>query len=171
MNGLLTNAHLYINEAGRWCDAENDTVAMTSSAPLCPGDIVKHRLNKTFFDVYTYYANLIDYARILMAVAALALIFQNTSNEDAWCSIVLNYTIASLIFGSVLLDAVDGKVARYFNQSTVMGCGWDWLADIFAQYCLAVWCLYKQSSDQEWVSLEITNRLLTLLLKNCLDYK
>ncbi len=158
MSGLVTNAYLYINEAGRWCDAENDTVAMTSSAPFCRGDIVKHRLNKTFVDVYMYYANLIDYARILMAVAALALILQNASNEE-----VLNYTIAALIFGSVLLDAVVGRVARHFNQSTVLGCGWDWLADIFAQYCLAIWCLNKQSSDQEWVSLEITKRLLTLL--------
>ena len=34
--------------------------------------------------------------------------------------------------GNVLLDWVDGPVARHYEQSSVMGCGWDWLADILA---------------------------------------
>jgi hypothetical protein len=32
------------------------------------------------------------------------------------------------------------------GQCSVMGCGWDWLADILAQYCLAVWCISMSTS-------------------------
>ena len=135
MSGLFTKNCLYINEKGVWCDDDEQE---------CPkiGEIIRHRLNKTYFDVWLYYANLIDYLRILMTLVALALIFHNKTIEDP----MINYTITSLILGSVVLDAVDGKVARYFGQSTVMGCGWDWLADILAQYSLAIWCLVSTNA-------------------------
>lgn len=150
MSGLKTNQFLYINDRGKWCDVNTE---------LSPrqGDIIKLRVSKTFFDIYSYYANLIDYARILMTCAALALIFSNFTSTSKEMERFISYAIAILVFGSVLLDAVDGKAARYFNQSTVMGCGWDWLADIMAQYCLAVWCLcqmkvFSQRNEDKWVS-------------------
>ena len=37
-------------------------------------------------------------------------------------------------------------MARHYGQSSVMGCGWDWLADIFAQYNLAGWTPFSMSS-------------------------
>lgn len=152
MRGLKTKEFLYINEHGKWCDVDIE---------LSPrkGDVIRHRVNKTFFDVYFYYANLIDYVRILMACVALALIFVNFIFAPKEKELFLSYAIAILLFSSFLLDGVDGKAARYFNQPTVMGCGWNWLADIIAQYCLAVWCLcrmmeYLQRSDanDKWVS-------------------
>jgi phosphatidylglycerophosphate synthase len=75
-----------------------------------------------------------------MAITALVLIVRVPGQ---------GYPIAALIFGSVLLDWVDGPAARHFGQSTVMGCGWDWLGDILAQYCLAIWCMQKETQEGE----------------------
>lgn len=141
MSRLITTSCVHINAKGNWCNDEDD------SSPRV-GDVIRHRVSKTFADVGLYYANLIDYARILMALAALGGVFlaQKEHHSSSGCHIV-EWIIGALIFGSVLLDAVDGKVARYFQQSSVMGCGWDWLADIFAQYCLAVWCATSPNVD------------------------
>jgi len=109
MSRLKTNQCLYINEKGAWCNDEN--------API-HGEIVKHRVDKTFFDVCFYYANMIDYTRILMTLVALALIIYRKNINELF---LVDCCIGSLIFGSVLLDAVDGYVARRFHQSTVMG--------------------------------------------------
>mmetsp|Transcript_3013 Transcript_3013/g.4592 ORF Transcript_3013/g.4592 Transcript_3013/m.4592 type:complete len:446 (+) Transcript_3013:155-1492(+) len=117
---------LYINQKGKWVSGP---VAST-------GDVITHRIRKTIKDVWWYYANLIDYFRILMAVVALVLIL----HAPEW-----KFCIATLIFGSVLLDWIDGPIARHYNQSTVIGCGWDWLADLLAQYCLAIWCVHLGS--------------------------
>lgn len=133
MSRLISPSCLYINERGAWCSDD----AHDAQSPRV-GDIIKHRVSKTFFDVWLFYANLIDYTRILMTLVALALIFLNNTESK---SFTIECSIGALIFSSVLLDAVDGHAARYFHQSTVMGCGWDWLADIFAQYCLAVWSI------------------------------
>ena len=115
MSRLISPSCLFINETGAWCsDDAND-----ARSPRV-GDIIKHRVSKTFFDVWLFYANLIDYARILMTLVALTLIFLN-NNENK--SFSIECTIGALIFGSVLLDAVDGHAARYFHQSTVMGRG------------------------------------------------
>lgn len=119
---------LYINENGKWIDGPIPS----------KNNIIIHRLRKTFYDVWLYYANLIDYLRIIMAIIALILIL----HYPTW-----DYMISFLIMGSVLLDWIDGPVARYYNQSTVMGCGWDWLADLLAQYCLAIWCVEKNISS------------------------
>ena len=43
-------------------------------------------------------------------------------------------SIGATLMISTLLDWVDGPVARAWKQSTVMGCGWDWLADILTQF-------------------------------------
>ena len=162
MSSLISSSCLYINEKGSWCSSsnsgdddddkhiDNDDYAKSPRV----GEIIKHRVSKTFFDVWLYYANLIDYARILMTLVALWLIFYLNQNHNhkhnqslSSNTFTIECIVGSLIFGSVLLDAVDGHAARYFHQSTVMGCGWDWLADIFAQYCLAIWTLSPASSS------------------------
>ena len=89
-------------------------------------------MGKNFFEISKYYANLIDYARCLLGVISSVLI--QHWPEQTWL-------IASGIMLNTLLDWVDGPVARMYGQSTVMGCGWDWLADIFAQYNITVWCM------------------------------
>lgn len=118
---------LYIDQKGKW----------VSGLPNAKkGEMVIHTVRKTWFDVRFFYANMIDYCRVIMGVMALAVIIQNPEYK---------YTIAALIFGNVLLDWVDGPVARAYNQSSVMGCGWDWFADILAQYDLAIWCMGEKS--------------------------
>ena len=133
---------LYINENGKWIDGPVPS----------HGSVIIHRVRKTFADVWLYYANLIDYFRIVMAIVALILIL----HYPDW-----NYVIAFLIMGSVLLDWIDGPVARHFGQSTVMGCGWDWLADLLAQYCLAIWCLEKGTAITSFVVLFTTVEIAT----------
>jgi len=137
---LVSKTCIRINEKGKWVEDKHPKLP-------CPqvGDVITHRVRRSFQDVALYYANIIDYARVVMTVVALILMIDENATTDptSW----RNITIAILIFGSVLLDWVDGPVARYFGQSSVMGCGWDWLADIFAQYCLAIWCMYMSQNS------------------------
>jgi phosphatidylglycerophosphate synthase len=35
-------------------------------------------------------------------------------------------------------------VARAYGQSSNIGCGWDWLADILAQYNIAIWVMIAE---------------------------
>jgi phosphatidylglycerophosphate synthase len=125
---------LYYTEKGKWEPGE---------VPY-KNDVIIHRVRKSFKDIYWYYANVIDYFRIVMGVIAIVLIL----HKSEW-----QYTIAVLIMGSVLLDWVDGPVARKYGQSTVMGCGWDWLGDLMAQYSLAIWCMKIESSATTFVVL------------------
>jgi hypothetical protein len=113
---------LYINKYGKWIEGQ---------APQ-RGDQVVHRVRKTFGDIWWYYANLIDYFRCILGVAALVVILYFPAYK---------LTIGAMIMSNVLLDWIDGPIARAYNQSSVMGCGWDWLADILAQYNLAIWCM------------------------------
>ena len=129
MTTLRSNC-LYITNDGTWLTDDHPKL----SSPKV-GEVLVHKVQKTFYDVRFYYANLIDYLRILMTILALILIVNQDTNPNSFT----NYSIAFLIFGSVLLDWVDGSVARHFKQTSVMGCGWDWLADLLTQYCLAVW--------------------------------
>ena len=72
-----------------------------------------------------YYANMIDYFRCIMTLVALVMILHTPEYR---------VTIGAMLMISTLLDWVDGPVARAWKQSTVMGCGWDWLADILTQF-------------------------------------
>ena len=130
----LVNMGYYINQKGKWVN--NQPTAKK-------GEVVIHTVRKTWADVRFFYANIIDYVRVIMGVAATAMI----SNAPEWKN-----TIAFLIVGNVLLDWVDGPVARAYNQSSVMGCGWDWFADILAQYNLAMWCTAEKSPITLFVS-------------------
>ena len=108
---------------------------MEDHSPKC-FETIKVTATKDFHEIALYYANMIDYGRIVMTIVALLLILLDPS---------YGITIAILLFGSTLLDWVDGPVARAYKQSTVMGCGWDWLADILCQYALAIWTMQNQA--------------------------
>eukprot|EP00005_Dracoamoeba_jomungandri_P003079 CAMPEP_0174260614 /NCGR_PEP_ID=MMETSP0439-20130205/10073_1 /TAXON_ID=0 /ORGANISM="Stereomyxa ramosa, Strain Chinc5" /LENGTH=476 /DNA_ID=CAMNT_0015344893 /DNA_START=46 /DNA_END=1476 /DNA_ORIENTATION=+ len=82
----------------------------------------------TFDDIKFFYANQIDYLRILMCLAAAVTI---TTDWHA--------TSAFLILVSTLLDWLDGPVARAMNQCSIMGSGWDWCADILCQVVMSIW--------------------------------
>ena len=60
------------------------------------------------------------------------------------------YTIGTVIMLNVLLDWVDGPVARHYGQSSIIGCGWDWLADILAQVCIrrCIMCASSQHPNR-----------------------
>ena len=108
MSRLKTNQCLCMDEKGAW--RSDDTIPKH-------GDIIKNRVSKTFTNVCWYYANIIDYMRIFMTLVALSLIlFYNNTNAP----FLVECCISSLIFDSVLLNVVGGKVASHFNQSTVM---------------------------------------------------
>src|SRR5690242_8447290 len=95
-----------IFENGKWRDA----------APDRGGPCTRFR------DLRGYYSNLIDYGRsVLCLVAALTL------------AAGMPFITAVLILASILLDWVDGPVARAHNQCTIFGSGADWLADMLAQ--------------------------------------
>jgi len=86
----------------------------------------------TFDDIKYFYANIIDYARVVLCVMAAY-----TMTTD-W-----HWTTAGLIIVSTLLDWIDGPIARAYNQCSIQGSGWDWCADILAQLLqITWWCRY-----------------------------
>ncbi len=112
-----------------FCDAKGKWVKAPRPAQ---GDVVVTRIGKPFKEIAGYYANIIDYFRCLLGLVACIMI--QHMPEYKWA-------IAAAVMSNVLLDWVDGPVARKYGQSSVMGCGWDWRADLFAQYNIAIWCM------------------------------
>eukprot|EP00300_Choanocystis_sp_HF-7_P023916 c25305_g1_i1.p1 GENE.c25305_g1_i1~~c25305_g1_i1.p1 ORF type:complete len:471 (-),score=82.34 c25305_g1_i1:57-1469(-) len=126
--GLITeNNYYYLN--GNW-----NTTAPRASRNM----IVQTRVTKPFHDLWKYYANLIDFGRIFLSILSLLVMMY----ADTY-----RYTIAWLIMANVLLDWVDGPVARAYGQSSILGCGLDWCADILAQYCIAIWICRPGAED------------------------
>ena len=86
----------YIQDDGKWLDGPD----------VKNGDEIVHTVRKSWSDIWWYYPNVIDYFRCLMVIAALILIIIWPQYE---------YWIAALIMGNVLLDWVDGPVARSYG--------------------------------------------------------
>ncbi len=81
-----------------------------------------------FAQVWSYYPNLIGYARIALCLAAsLAILWHQP------------LAAVLMILVSILLDWVDGPVARAYGQCSIFGSGVDWLADLLAQIIILVW--------------------------------
>ena len=127
-----TDEVLLYTKHGKWEPAPRQT----------KGQLRSVRVGKSFGEIALYYANICDYVRVLLSIASLLLIL----HAPEW-----KLTIASSIMGNVLLDWVDGPLARNFGQSSIFGCGADWLADILAQYGLAVWMTALRSELPLWV--------------------
>mmetsp|Transcript_1747 Transcript_1747/g.2262 ORF Transcript_1747/g.2262 Transcript_1747/m.2262 type:complete len:239 (+) Transcript_1747:136-852(+) len=89
-----------------------------------------------------YYANLIGYVRVGMALAAAWLI-------PAQCHLV----IGLLLLASTLLDWIDGPIARAFHQTSIFGGGLDWFADLLVQVAIMVW----------WTTLDISSAQLQFM--------
>lgn len=77
------------------------------------------------YDVLLYYPNIIGYIRLILVFISL-LLFNNVQ----W---FLGFYIVS-----VVLDAVDGIVARKFNQTSVFGAWFDVVIDLISRG--ALWC-------------------------------
>lgn len=118
--------------AGKWVEE--------SAGPNSPKD------NYTSFaDIKYYYANLIDYARVLMIVLA-------------GFTVVWDWPLTSafLIIVSTLLDWIDGPVARKYNQCSIFGSGVDWLADVQTQIVTCVWWSTLDRSVLPWLMIMTT---------------
>lgn len=119
---MRTNNYLYYHQSN-WVEgrapARQESLKLTAT--------------KTWDEICYYYANIIDYVRVLMSFGAIVLILHWMESTRV--------LIGATLMISTLLDWVDGPVARYYKQSTLMGCGWDWLADILTQFAMAVWML------------------------------
>ncbi|CAF0992502.1 unnamed protein product [Rotaria magnacalcarata] len=89
-----------------------------------------HDLNDhvTFDDIKFNYANIVDYIRIIMCVMA------GFTMNTKW-----HLVTAFLILGSILLDWIDGPIARACNQCCIFGSGIDWLADILGTLVMMAW--------------------------------
>ncbi|CAF1340634.1 unnamed protein product [Rotaria sordida] len=72
-----------------------------------------------FNDVKFFYANIIDYIRIIMTLIAAYTITTDWHLLSAY-----------LILGATYLDTIDGRVAHAYDQCSIFGCGIDWLADL-----------------------------------------
>jgi hypothetical protein len=138
---LVTPDFVLVNEKGKWID---------SPAPKT-GDIMIQRTHRTIFDIWLFYANIIDYVRVIMGFFG----FYYTAHYPEY-----HWTIAFLIFGNVLLDWVDGPVARYMGQSSVFGSGVDWLADVIAQVNILLWVIREPTDIPYFTTLQI---ILTLV--------
>jgi hypothetical protein len=67
------------------------------------GELRSVRVGKSFSEIALYYANICDYVRVLLSIVSLVLIL----HAPEW-----KLSIASSIMGNVLLDWVDGPLAR-----------------------------------------------------------
>jgi len=105
-----------------------------------------------FRDIWLYYANLVDYVRVVMILLAT---FSIRSAAPL--------TTAFLIIGSTLLDWIDGPVARAFGQCTMFGSGIDWLADILTQVVTLAWWVLLDPVVLPWVMLMTTIETATCL--------
>src|ERR1700693_6074261 len=105
----MRSAGVLIFEGGRWVPAPGGTYAR-------------------FAEIRFYYSNLIGYARVALCLAAGATI--TTAHP---------LLTAGLLLVAILLDWVDGPVARAYDQRTVFGSGVDWLADILAYVVILAW--------------------------------
>lgn len=98
---------------GRWIKAGADTPAPAAT---------------TIGEIWGFYGNVIDYLRVVLVLIA------------AWTiTLPAPLTSAALILASILLDWIDGPVARRFDQCTIFGSGVDWLADVLGQVVTLCW--------------------------------
>lgn len=77
-------------------------------------------------NIFTFYPNLIGYARVVLAIAALYYMPLHPRS----CSLL--YSV------SCLLDALDGYAARHFDQSTRFGAVLDMITDRCTTSCMLV---------------------------------
>lgn len=77
-----------------------------------PGDSKGEPDMLMFKDIWCFYANQVDYFRYVLCIAATFTVFTD------W-----HLTTGALLILSFLLDIIDGKVARAYNQCSVLGDG------------------------------------------------
>ena len=82
-----------------------------------------------FYHIAYFYANIVDYFRLLLCVAATFTV----------CYDIYPFVSAGLLLATFWLDIYDGKIARYFKQCSILGDGLDWTADLYIDVLLTIW--------------------------------
>lgn len=95
----------------------------------------------SFAAVRSYSANVIGYVRVLLCILAAFLI-----GRAPWPA-------AALLFGSTLLDWIDGPVARRKNQCSIFGSGVDWFADMMSQLVTMAWLVTVRAAALPWIAI------------------
>ena len=85
-------------------------------------------MNKNEPNIFLYYANIVDYLRVVFAVWAFSV-----SKENFWMFIIL-------YFISFALDGLDGMLARHFDQCSKLGGTLDMVIDRISTAGLLVVC-------------------------------
>jgi phosphatidylglycerophosphate synthase len=94
----------------------------------------------TLAEIWRFYGNLVDYVRVVLVLAA------------AWTiTVPAPFTTALLILTSILLDWIDGPLARYYDQCTIFGSGVDWLADVLGQVVTLCWWAQLEPRVLPWI--------------------
>lgn len=94
-------------------------------------------------NIFVFVPNLIGYGRIVLAIVSFYYMPTNYV-VAAWCYII-----------SVVLDALDGHAARYFNQSTKFGAMLDQLTDRCGTMGLLVTLSYFYPQYMFWFQLSM----------------
>jgi phosphatidylglycerophosphate synthase len=125
---------IMVFRGGKWVFARNDEIK----------DMV------TWDELKYFYANIIDYVRVLMCVVAGFTVLTEYHGLSAF-----------LILGSTLLDWIDGPVARAYGQCSIFGSGIDWTADILCQLVMMVWWVRYDASVLPWLMICTTIEVTT----------
>lgn len=90
-------------------------------------------------DVFTFYANVVGFVRVAMALGATITIYMDCP-----------FSTAALLLLSTLLDWIDGPLARKYNQTTIFGAGLDWFADLLVQMLIMAWWVILDPRVLPW---------------------
>lgn len=83
--------------------------------------------NRKLVQILIYKANIVTFFRLFMLFVSTTIF---SSHQFEACS---------LLMGSVVLDYVDGIVARSYNQCSFLGECIDWLTDISSSILMFLW--------------------------------
>lgn len=118
--------------AARSLECSSISVLMViKGEPLMPLRSSANEYCIRFRHVWWYWANLLDFVRLVLCVAATFTVL-TPGLTSPWVS-------AFLLIVALVLDIYDGKLARRFKQCTIMGDGLDWTADLYIDLLLCMW--------------------------------
>mmetsp|Transcript_39176 Transcript_39176/g.62578 ORF Transcript_39176/g.62578 Transcript_39176/m.62578 type:complete len:285 (+) Transcript_39176:65-919(+) len=91
---------------------------------------------KGFHAVKYYYANIIDYVRVMLLFMCNHYLLGMHNPDTSQSDIVI---AGLLMFSSMMLDWIDGPIARRFQQCSYFGLVVDYIADVLGDIILLCW--------------------------------
>jgi hypothetical protein len=117
------------------CNTNNGGWSETNIGYPKGGEVIRQRINRTFFNVWWHHSNLLHYFRIFIIFLALILLILNRIREYSFYNY---YIVGALILSSEIL-------VKAICKTSVMGCGCHSLGDKLAQFCLTIWLVSGDS--------------------------